>query len=340
MNDRVAARNAFTLVELLVVIAIIGILVALLLPAVQAAREAARRTQCANNLRQVVLADHGYADSINGVPPFSCLPPPNTKGAVWSLQARLLPYMEQQDLQNLIDFRFSYSDLVNAPQHANVAQKPIPMYLCPSEVKLIPRPPSSPGGVTHFPINYGANLGTWMVYDPVAGTMANGAFVYDRKLSMGSYQDGTSTTIAFAEIKAYQANAKPGAPAVAGYAAPTSPSEVIALIGSSTLSPNGHTEWVDGKVHETGITATLPPNAKVPMTLNGENVDADFVSKAESTSNTAPTYAAVTSRSYHRGIVMAAFVDGSVHPIQESIDLVLWRALSTRAGGEVAAAPK
>ncbi len=339
MNHHPASRNAFTLVELLVVIAIIGILVALLLPAVQAAREAARRTQCANNLRQVVLADHGYADSINGIPPFSCLPPPNTKGAVWSLQSRLLPYVEQLDLQNLIDYRFSYSDLVNAPQHANVTQKVVPMYCCPSEIKLIPRPPSTPGGVTHFPISYGANLGTWMVYDP-AGTMGNGAFVFDRKLTLGSYQDGTSTTIAFAETKAYQPNAKPGVPATAGVAPPSSPAEIIALIGAATLSGNGHTEWVDGKVHETGFTTTLPPNAKVPMAFNGESVDVDLISKGESSSNTAPTYAAVTSRSYHRGIILAAFVDGAVHPVQESIDLGVWRALSTRAGGEVAQAPK
>jgi prepilin-type N-terminal cleavage/methylation domain-containing protein len=340
MKDRVASRNAFTLVELLVVIAIIGILVSLLLPAVQAARESARRTQCSNNLRQMVLADQMYADTIKGIPPFSCLPPPNTKGAVWSLQSRLLPYMDQANLQNLIDYRFSYSDLVNAPQHATVTQVAVPGYSCPSEVKLIPRPPATPGGATHFPINYAANLGTWMVYDPTGNTWANGAFVYNRTLTQGSYQDGTSTTIAFAEIKAYQANAKPGTPDTYNYPVPTSVPDVVALIGAATLSPNGHTEWVDGKVHETGFTSTLPPNAKVPMLLNGEKVDADLISKGESPTNTAPTYAAVTSRSYHRGAVLAAFVDGSVHPIQDGIDLALWRALSTRGGGEVAEPPK
>src|SRR6185369_1114865 len=113
-------KSGFTLVELLVVIAIIGILVALLLPAVQAAREAARRTQCANNLKQIMLATHLYMDSTRCVPPAVCLSP--TAGGNWSVHARILPYMEQLHLQDLIDFRFNYSDVVNAPQHATVTK--------------------------------------------------------------------------------------------------------------------------------------------------------------------------------------------------------------------------
>src|SRR6187401_1724514 len=113
-------RRAFTLVELLVVIAIIGILVALLLPAVQAAREAGRRAQCSNNMKQMVLATHNYMDTLRSMPPFSCPPPPGSTGGGWSLQARILPYLEQQNLQGLINFNYSYSDVVNVPSHAQV----------------------------------------------------------------------------------------------------------------------------------------------------------------------------------------------------------------------------
>src|SRR4051812_47226799 len=93
-------RRGFTLVELLVVIAIIGILVSLLLPAVQAAREAARRTQCQNNLRQYGVAIHNYHDVIK------YLPIGNTWGRMWTFQSRILPYMEQQNIYQLIDYTY------------------------------------------------------------------------------------------------------------------------------------------------------------------------------------------------------------------------------------------
>src|SRR5690349_12584828 len=105
-------RTAFTLVELLVVIAIIGILVALLLPAVQAAREAGRRAQCGNNMKQMVLATHNYMDSLRSLPAFSLPPMPGAPGGNWSLQARILPYLEQSNLQGMINFNYNYSDIV------------------------------------------------------------------------------------------------------------------------------------------------------------------------------------------------------------------------------------
>src|SRR5690349_10440092 len=126
MDPSRAVRRAFTLVELLVVIAIIGVLIALLLPAVQAAREAARRAQCANNLRQNGLAVQNYISARKSVPP--AVDWSQIATASWSAQARLLPYMEQESLRKLIDFRYNYSDLTNAPQHAQVTQMKIPMF--------------------------------------------------------------------------------------------------------------------------------------------------------------------------------------------------------------------
>jgi prepilin-type N-terminal cleavage/methylation domain-containing protein len=330
MSHRFVSRRAFTLVELLVVIAIIGILVALLLPAVQAAREAARRTKCSNNLRQLVLATHNYMDTLTCVPPFSCLPPAGVSGGNWSLHARILPFVEQANLRNLIDFNVPYS----SPVHAPVTRTKVPVYICPSETKAYERPPASGTGVTHFPLSYGANLGTWLVFDPVNNRIANGAFVVNVPITEGAYTDGMSNTLAFAEIKAYQANVKPGAPAAANEPPPASAAVVLGYAGSASVSTTGHSEWVDGKVHETGFTTALTPNTEVFLTSGGLTHDIDLISKAESWNNTVPTYAAVTSRSYHPGIVQAVMMDSSVKTISSTIDQATWRAMSTREGRE------
>jgi prepilin-type N-terminal cleavage/methylation domain-containing protein len=330
---RFRARSAFTLVELLVVIAIIGVLVALLLPAVQAAREAARRSSCSNNLRQVVLATHNYMDTIKSLPPAVCLSPAG--GGLWSAHARILPYLEQANLQNLIDFRYNYSDITNAPQHAQVTQMKIPSYVCPSEVKAVPRVTAT---LTHFPTTYGINYGTWMIHNAPTRQMGDGAFVVNAQLTDGSFTDGLSNTIALSEVKAYQARINNSStPATVGAAIPSTPAEVLAYGG--TFGTTNHTEWVDGKVHETGFTTVLTPNTKVPYTNSGVLYDVDFVSKGESLTNTVPTYAAVTARSYHPSIVQCAMMDGSVRSVANTTDLIVWRAMGTRDGGEVVSLP-
>lgn len=326
-------RPAFTLVELLVVIAIIGILVALLLPAVQAAREAARRAECGNNLKQMVLATHNYMDSVRSVPPFSLPPPVGAPGGNWSLQARILPYLEQSNLQGLIDFNYNYSDIVHAPSHALVTQAQVPSYVCPSEVNARPRYPSSPTGLTHFPTTYAASLGTWFVWDPTTNRSGDGAFVVNQRINPGAYTDGMSNTVAFAEVKAYQANVKPGTPNGPNDPPPAS-AAAVAAYASGTVSTTGHTEWVDGKVHETGVTMVLTPNTEVFYSSGGVTYDIDLISKAENSANTFPTYAAVTSRSYHPGQVVVSLMDGSVRTVSDSVDLFVWRAMGTRNGRE------
>lgn len=330
-NNSGNGRRGFTLVELLVVIAIIGILVGLLLPAVQAAREAARRMSCSNNLKQFVLATHNYLDANKSMPPAGCLS--LAGGGVWSAHARILPYMEQANLQNIIDFRFNYSDLVNAPQHATVTKMKVPNYVCPSEIKAEPRVTAT---LTHFPTNYGVNYGTWFVFNGPTRQTGNGAFVVNQRLTDGSFADGMSNTLAVSEVKAYQARINnSGNPAALNVGLPTSIADVLAYGG--TFGTTNHTEWVDGKVHETGFTATFSPNTRVPLVMNGENMDVDFVSRGEAMTQVSPTYAAVTARSYHTGLVNAALMDGSVRTVSNSVDLNIWRALSSRAGGEVAA---
>jgi prepilin-type N-terminal cleavage/methylation domain-containing protein len=330
---RIQCRNAFTLVELLVVIAIIGILVALLLPAVQMAREAGRRASCTNNLKQMVLGTHNYMDTNKSLPPFSLPPPVGAPGGSWSLEARILPYLEQSNLQGLINWNYNYSDTVNAPQHATVCAMRVPSYSCPAEVKADPKLPSSPTGVTHFPPSYAGNLGTWFVWDPSTNRSGDGAFVVNQRITVGACTDGLSNTLAFSHVKAYQANVKPGAPNGYNDPPPANAAAVAAYAGGN-VSTTGHTEWVDGKVHETGFTAVLAPNTKVPYASGSVTYDIDLISKAENSANTFPTYAAVTSRSYHPGIVVSALMDGSARTVSDGVDIYVWRAMATRAGGE------
>jgi prepilin-type N-terminal cleavage/methylation domain-containing protein len=327
-------RPAFTLVELLVVIAIIGILVALLLPAIQAAREAARRSQCGNNIRQLALATQNYVGAVRSVPP--AVDWTKTTTANWSVLARLLPYVEDTSLHDLIDYRYNYNDVVNAPKHADVTQMKIPLLVCPTETQAVPRVGATQ---THFPLTYGINYGDWFVYDAATKRIGNGAFVVNAKINDKAYTDGMSKTLAFAEVKAYQANIKnSGNPGTLGAAVPATTAAVLAYGG--TFSTTGHTEWVDGKIHETGFTGTFPPNTSMMFTDASGTFDVDFISRGESPTAVSPTYAAVIARSYHSGIVQIALMDGSARTASNDIDLAIWRAMSTRNGSETVDMPQ
>lgn len=316
-------RSGFTLIELLVVIAIIAILIALLLPAVQQAREAARRTQCKNNLKQLGLALHNYLDTHSAFPPSICLTLSGAQYGQWGPQARLLPFLDQANLQNLINFSLPYST------QTNVIGFRVPTYLCPSEVN---DRASSADGLQQYPINYGANMGVWLVFDPTTGRGGDGAFYPNSKLMPRNFTDGMSATLGFSEIKAFQPIIKTGGSPTA--TPPTTPSEIGSIAGDFEPE-NGHTEWVEGRVHQNGFTGTFPPNMTVPHASGGITYDTDYTSMEEGDSTTAPTYAAVTSRSYHVGIVQSLLMDGSVRSMSENIDNRIWRNLSARNDGNV-----
>jgi prepilin-type N-terminal cleavage/methylation domain-containing protein len=318
-------RTAFTLVELLVVIAIIGILVGLLLPAVQAAREAARRMQCSNNLRQIGLSlfNHEAANK-----KFPALGDYETHGLAvyWSAHTRLLPYCEQTNLSNLIDFTRPIS------QQPHVAKVRIPHLLCPSEVNDRERP-DGPTFI-HYPHNYAFSAGHWKIFAPPRG-VGTGVFSVNEPRRIRDITDGTSNTLGVAEVKAFTPYLRDGGnPSGPDMPVPQTPSEFIAYGGDFKVD-SGHTEWVDARIHQTGFTTTFPPQTVCPHVFQGKTYDVDFNSMREGRSTSIPTYAVVTSRSYHVGLVQVLMMDGSVRAIDQSIDRHVWQGLGTRSGAEV-----
>lgn len=145
--------------------------------------------------------------------------------------------------------------------------------------------------------------------------------------------DGSSNTLGFSEVKAFQAILKRGGSPTS--TPPSNPSQLASICGSNLEVDNGHTEWIEGRVHQDGFTTTFTPNAKVPYVSGSVTYDVDYTSDKEGDTPTGITYAAVTSRSYHTGIVNSLMMDGAVRTISENLDYQLWRKLGTRAGGEV-----
>jgi prepilin-type N-terminal cleavage/methylation domain-containing protein len=332
------SRSAFTLVELLVVIAIIGVLVALLLPAVQAAREAARRMQCQNQLKQIALAVHNYEGAQRVLPPSLCWNKDTSNtGGHWSVHARVLPYLEEQAIYQSVKFGADYN-LVMAPDGSRLSAQKISTFVCPSEPNAEIRMGGSPAVPQHFPLNYGVNMGTWNVYEPATNKSGNGAFGVNARFKSKAFVDGMSKTLMLAEVKAYAPYFRNGGSATSTM--PADPSPICGFGGEAKLGPTlsqntGHTEWVDGKVHQTGFTTTFTPNTRVPCTSGGTEYDVDFNNYQEGKHASTVTYAAVTARSHHPGLVNAALMDGSVRSFADEIELITWQALSTRAGNEV-----
>jgi prepilin-type N-terminal cleavage/methylation domain-containing protein/prepilin-type processing-associated H-X9-DG protein len=310
-------RNAFTLVELLVVIAIIGILVSLLLPAVQAAREAARRMQCTNNLKQFGLATHNYLSTHSRLP--LCL---NGTNKPLSVHAYLLPFLEQTPLYNLVDFKTSW----NSPTNIRALATQVPTFSCPSQPTV-----GLPSGWAAT--NYRANQGSQLLYrqpptassDPNFGMPApNGVFVSDRSLKIAEITDGTSNTAAFSEHPLADFNNarvskfdtfRPGT-------FPGTPNEAVqqcAVLDVNNLSYQGVSDvgapWLQSYHSTTQYFHVAPPNSRSCMFPPGR--------------------IATIAASYHTGGVVVAMCDGSVDFVSNSIDIQVWRGLGSRDGGEV-----
>ncbi len=289
-------KRGFTLIELLVVIAIIAILIALLLPAVQQAREAARRTQCTNNLKQIGLAFHNYHDQHTAFP--------NSDGGNANLTgstafAAILPQLDQSNMYNLYDFSLGNTNPVNQ----QVVSQQIPAFLCPSAVlrRPVPSPCTTTTGANldsnRAPGTYAVNTGTTDPYGLSATNPAcNGAIIPSNSgvTRMRDFTDGTSNTI------------------VAGESAWNIPDYLITSGSCTGQIRWGFTYWASPYPLSTAFTIQPPFNPK----SGGSAVLSRF-------------------RSDHTGVVNFLFGDGRVRFLSENIDHTVLAALGTRAGGEV-----
>jgi prepilin-type N-terminal cleavage/methylation domain-containing protein len=324
----------FTLVELLVVIAIIGLLVSLLLPAVQAAREAARRMQCSNHLKQIALACHNYQSVYSRFPPSALVDLKTSatgNNGSWGVHGRILPFHEQGGLYEKVDVSMAWD------YQLAIDGLKIPIYGCPSDPGSDQLRDPGGGRAKLYPTNYGFNFGRWFVFHPTTQQGGDGMFHPNKMLDFRDCLDGTSTTFLVAEVLAwtpYTRNGGPGATTM-----PTTQAQAESIIASAPdFKDTGHTEWPDGRVHHTGFTVTLPPNSEAHYTSAGRlHRGTDYNSWQEGKDGSAgqPSYAIVTSRSRHVGLVQVAMVDGSVRSVTESVALPIWQALGTRAQREV-----
>jgi prepilin-type N-terminal cleavage/methylation domain-containing protein/prepilin-type processing-associated H-X9-DG protein len=316
-------RRAFTLIELLVVIAIIGILIALLLPAVQKVREAANRAKCSNNLKQFGLALHGYHDAM-GFFPGARDPYP----LCFSPHAHLLPFLEQQNLYKIIDFTGDNGATTTyRGVNAEAAETPVTFFSCPSDVGAVPGGNGAVQGVIFGGTNYVSCVGTGasssgvMNGDYVSG---DGVFLLTHPVAIKDISDGMSNTAAFSE--SVYGNGLAAQSSLAGAADPM----MVAIdINGSAMDPEtcAATEtytgqrgdrWINGGYLSTAYNHYLTPNSPTLDCLN-----------------TANNYGLKTARSRHSGGVNLLVCDGSVRFISNNVSLTAWRALATRAGGEV-----
>jgi len=328
-------RRGFTLIELLVVVAIIGVLIALLLPAVQQAREAARRAQCSNNLKQLGLGLANYEGTFNRFPlgnsnlGFGTGPATIEMG--WGVGARLLPYLDDSQRFDGCNFELKYS----AKQNATAIAMQVKILLCPSETKIDPFNPS-------FAVStYGWNMGLWRVWNGYLGGANDGMFGVNQSRKVRDIIDGMSKTVAAADGKSWQPSLRVcGSTPSATVPTPDQVRDMIAnnTLGCTTAKDPWGTRWANGASYYSGMTFVLPPNYSTIFqgpsgyVFSGQNHNLISLDENEG----APTFAAVPARSFHAGGVNVLFMDGSVRFASDSVDLLVWRAAGTVGGGEAA----
>ncbi len=325
------------------VIAIIAMLIALLLPAVQAAREAARRIQCTNNLKQLGLGIHNYESSNSVLPPQEVMTFAGSTvfwKSQWGVSSRIAPFLELGPLYNTMNFNNKTTD----PSNITAVTSTLSVLICPSEINPQPVTSTDSAGFTvnYAVSNYGWCDGDWYVFGGVVTTLPNrSAFGPNASRRFASFTDGLSQSLLAAEVKTYQqvyhncGGAPPPATAI-----PTVVPDQATILAAIAAAPaqcktaSGHTHWFNGNSFYDGFTTALAANT---LALAGTPaLDSDVSSNDEDDGG--PTYASVTSRSYHPGGVNVLFGDGSVRFIKSSINIQTWRGLGTIACGEVISA--
>ncbi len=345
-----SSRRGFTLIELLVVIAIIGVLIALLLPAVQAAREAARRSQCTNNLKQLGLAIHNYLDQTSVFPGQCAFPTAQNQSSGWSYGwvLPLLPHMEQGPLYNAFNFNAGlYNNVAgvsNGAANTTAGYSQINTLLCPSDG--IKQRPQDPYGTQ----NYVGNFGGPGVLRRWSGTIvpyASSSFSTDSNLGafgLESVRDGSSNTALFSErliglrgnpaLKLNDPEAKRAIFPAADPGSSANPAAfAMACKGlpatTTSIRSNGNGYfWVGGYPHHVVTNAYTHYGSPNSTSCQNTTLDASWLTFGGAYSSTPPT-------SNHSGGVNIGMADGSVRFIKDSVSYQAWWALGTRNGGEV-----
>lgn len=316
-----AIRRAFTLIELLVVIAIIAVLISLLLPAIQQAREAARRAQCNNNIRQIGLACHNYVDTYGSFPTGqSSLAQAILGNENWSVHAYLLPFIEYQEVYEQCNFSLTAGHESQFTARSNS----IKTFLCPSDfgASSLVDPANEHAGRN----NYRASMGA----DWVPNELNNGMFIQLKLIKPEEVTDGLSKTALFSEkligdgddgvVTRESDNFRLGPqPDAATFYQKCLEYEIAGKTGTEQFSLHGR-RWDNGQLNTTRYNHVMTPNGLSCGRNNGANAGG-----------------AITASSRHSGGVHLLTADGSSRFVSDSIDVQVWWAIGTRAGGEVAA---
>jgi prepilin-type N-terminal cleavage/methylation domain-containing protein/prepilin-type processing-associated H-X9-DG protein len=326
--DRCRVRHGFTLIELLVVIAIIAVLIALLLPAVQKVREAANRSRCQNNLKQMGLALHNHHDSLGTLPPGGSGPSaaePNRPE--FAMHIFLLPYIEQSALYQSFTLTQGYTAFTDPTvQNKRLGLTKVPTYLCPSAPvetttralsdtnETFPVPLGSPNRVRHFTTNYFGVMGpkgpspdgtdyAWQQLGSSQGGFAQtGVLGHNTRFKFADISDGTSQTLAQGEISA------------------------MAPIYDATKDV--YRSWMRG-------CNSNDANASLRACASCKNV-------VEAINSKVGTYGLkvfndVSFASNHPGGANFGFADGSTRFVRDTVSIDVYRAAASRNGGEAAA---